>query len=131
MATGREIIAAQIRADNPDYVVCDYPKEPAQVQTGKPYVDVFATAISPADGELHLAHDLEVHCYAARTSGPDAESEVETIRDNVILSLQRLKDVGWTRAERVTFMDGAYVGYKITVAGTTPNVYKQTILKKG
>lgn len=129
MTTPRQELADQIRADQPDYVVCSYPKTPANVTKGHPFVDVWVTSITPIQDDARLAYELEVHCYASSTEGDAAEAEAEDVRDEVLLSIQRLTNYAWTRAERVNFGDqGEYVGYKITVVGGSPvNVYAQKI----
>lgn len=130
MSTPREQVGAQILADNPAYLVNTYPSEPEQVTARHPYVNVYCSSIAPAEDDRLLEHTLEVHVYASKVAGDAAEAEVETIRDQVLLSVQRLTDYKWTRAERVTFTPdagGSFVGYKITVLGGSHNEYAATI----
>lgn len=130
MATARQQVAAAIAAAT-GFTVSDYPREPAQLRGAKPFVDVFATDLAPVQEDTKLEHRLEIHVYASRTAGPDAEDELEDNRDAVLLALQRIPGLGWDRAERVIFMDGAAIGYKITATAISDNEYRKTILSEG
>jgi len=130
MATARQTVAAAIKAST-GFTVSDYPQEPAQLRGAKPFVDVFATDIIPVEGDTQLEHRLEVHVYASRTAGPDAEDEVEDNRDAVLLALQRIPGLSWDRAERVMFMGGTAIGYKITATAVSENEYRKQILSEG
>lgn len=130
MATAREQVAAQIKADNPTFAVDNYPNEPQQVTNKKPYVDVFTTRIAPEGGETLLRHDIEVHVYVAQRGTEAAERQLEDARDDVLLSLQRIEHYQWEQAERSIFLE-QYAGYKITGWVTSQNVYRQTVTTEG
>lgn len=125
MPTVRQEVAAGIAGDNPAYRVDDYPNTPAQVTPNAPYVDVYLTDLAQ-NGEGSLTHTLRVDCYAGRTLGAEAEDEAETIRDAVLLSLQRLDHVTWSTCQRSVFHE-TYIGYQITAEFTSRHVYAETI----
>lgn len=126
MSTLRQQLAAVVRQQLPDAVVCSYPTEPAQVQRGRPFVDVYVTDIA-RDGEHRLKHTLRLDAYVSRTQGDEAEAEAEDLRDEVLLALQRVEGLDWTGAQRVNFADGAFIGYSITVVYLSVDVYENTI----
>lgn len=128
--TARTVVAAQIQADNPDYVVCSYPAEPSQVTNKAPYVDVYTTNIRPENGERDLRHEVTIEVYVAQRGTAEAEAQVEDARDEVLLSLQRLLPFQWEGAERVVFQE-AYTGYKITGWMPSTNEYRQIIQAEG
>lgn len=127
MATVRQQVADQIRTDNPDHRVDHYPNVPSNVQASALYVDVYLTDLGRNDND-QIIHTLKLDCYASRTSGAEAEDEAETLRDDVLLSLQRMDNVQWSTAQRSSLgPDSQFIGYQITATVTTINVYARII----
>lgn len=130
--TPREIVAAQIAADNASFIVWDYPDAPKNVQAGKPVVSVWRSEMTGhPQTELALEHELTINLYGAKTAGAPAEAELDNLLDAVCLSLQRLGLVRFKRATRETFANGSIAGWQITAACISKNQYKSTVLTGG
>jgi hypothetical protein len=133
MSTPREQLAAQIKADNPTFVVWDYPDAPKNVKAGEPVVAVWRSDMDshPKAPGLALEHKLQINVYGARTAGSAAEAELDNLLDAVMFSLQRLGNLEFKTAARETFNNGTLAGWTITAAGTSKNHYKTEILTGG
>lgn len=130
MATPRQSLADQIKDDNPEFRVVNYPYTPSNVQAGVPVVSVFRDGVDPGSTVMTLEHGVQVYAYGSRVSGAEAEEELDDLLDAVWLSVQRLN--GWkvTGAKRTLFNNDTLAGWVVTVAMESPNVYRQTILKE-
>lgn len=128
MSTPRETLAAQLRTDHPDYRVFDYPYAPSEVRS--PVIAVWRTDVNPhPQSPSMLRHDLTVQAYIGPTVGEKAEATLDDLLDAVLLSLQRLPAVTWTKSERTIFQD-TFQGWTVTCYADSPNVYKQLILEE-
>lgn len=121
----RQVLADQIKADNPALVVCPWVHMPEQVTSGHPVVAVYRERISRL--ATALEHHVKLDVFAALTDGPEAEDEAEDALDLVLLSLQRVPGCTWQEVQRVTF-GGSFAGYTITASMHSADVYKQTVL---
>jgi hypothetical protein len=127
MDTPRQQLAAQIKADNPEWIVRDYPDEPKQVRQGKPYVSVWRSEITPAQRQ-HIDHELTLHVYGSKVQDAAAENELDEILDGVMLSIERYEGCRFTRASRRNFSNDAFAGFEIVVAVYSKNVYREAVL---
>lgn len=120
----RQVLADQIKSDNPDLVVCPWVHMPEQVTPGHPVVAVYRERISRLSTALE--HHVKLDVFVSLTDGPAAEDEAEDALDLVLLSLQRVQGCTWQEVQRVTF-DGSFAGYTITAAMHSIDVYKSEI----
>ena len=127
MDTPRQQLAAQIRADNPEWIVKDYPDEPSQVRKGKPVVSIWRASVVPA-ARQHLDHELTLHVYGSKVVDAAAETELDNILDGILLSIERYEGARFIRAERRNLVDGAFAGFVITVNTYSTNVYRAAVL---
>ena len=125
MTTHRQIIADQIKADNPDFIVKAFPVQaPDNLGKGKPQVIVYRESIKPNQNSLESTLKVQVICNAGYTIA--AEDELDAALDQVILSIERIGGVLWTEATRAEF-DEKYFGYELAVTLSSPNVYKSIV----
>lgn len=128
--TPRQQLAAQILADNSEWIVKPYPFEPKQVQKGKPVVSVYRPEISPAAQRTHLAHDLEVVLYASKVADEAAENELDELLDQLMLSLERYSGCHFTSAKRRNLVNNTFAGFVVSAQCISPNVYRETIIQE-
>jgi len=125
MSTHRQIIADQIKADNPQFAVVAFPNSaPTTVRTGSAYVSVFRESIKPNQNSLESSLKVQVICNAGTTIA--SEDDLDAALDQVILSIERIPGVLWTEATRAVF-DEKYFGYELAVTLSSPNVYKNIV----
>jgi hypothetical protein len=129
MDTPRQQLAAQIQADNPEWIVRDYPSEPKQVRKGKPYVSIWRASIVPA-ARQHLDHELTLHVYGSKVEDAAAENELDNILDGVLLSIERYEGARFIRADRRNLVNETFAGFVITVNTYSPNVYRAAVLNE-
>lgn len=131
MATPRTIVANAIKADNPSFIVRDFPEVPENVPTGKAHVSIWRTDIKSVDNSPNvLEHPLTIQVIVPVTSGSAAENAADDALDAVLLSLQRIEGLTWSLAERSNF-DDVFVGYQITASVHSENPYLSQVLKEG
>lgn len=131
MSTPRQTIAAQVKADHPDWKVFSYPHKPSNVETGHPVVCVFRTEVLPASKPQWITHAVTVQAFGAKTMLEAAEDEMDNLLDGVLLSLERVKGYTMQSAKRATFYEGSLSGWEIEATATSANVYRDTVLKEG
>lgn len=125
MSTHRQLIADQILADNPDFIVKAFPASaPTALGKGKAQISVFRESIKPNQNSLESSLKIQVVCNAGYTIA--AEDDLDAALDQVILSIERFPGVTWTEATRAVF-DEKYFGYELTVTLSSPNVYKSIV----
>lgn len=120
-------MADQIRLDHSTWLVKAYPWVPKQVAKDKPAVAVWRSTLEPGDNKLEIRHDLVVNLYTSRTAEEAAEQEAEDLLDELLLSLQRLGLVAWSKAERMIF-DNVITGWQITCHLGSTDIYRQAVL---
>ena len=131
MSTPRQVLAAQLEADNPDWKVFPFQYKPGNVVLGRPVVTVFRAEVVPNGKPQWLDHKLTVFAFGARTEGEKAEDEMDNILDAVCLSIERLSGYTLDSAKRAVFYNDTMSGWHIEVSMTSPNVYRTTILEEG
>jgi hypothetical protein len=125
LSTHRQIIADQIKADNPDFIVKAFPASaPDNLGKGKAQVSVYRESLKPNQNSLESSLAIEIMTNAGITIA--AEDDLDSVLDQVILSIERIPGVLWTDAARTDFED-KYFGYKVTVTLSSPNVYKTIV----
>lgn len=129
MDTPRQQLAAQIQADNPAWLVHDFPTIPKQVRKGKPVVSVWRSDVAK-EGVQHLKHELTIHLYGAKVIGVEAENELDDHLDGLLLSLERYKGCQLVRAIRRNFADDAFAGFEVTATVYSPNIYRSTVIQE-
>lgn len=128
MSAARKDVAAQIKADNPTFLVHDFPvNDPENIPAGKVFVNVFRESFSVNDSNSQITHNLKVVIATPKKMTSAAEDELDTALDALMLSLQRLPDVYWQDARRLTLGD-SFPAYEITLVAITAHVYKSQIL---
>lgn len=126
VGTARAVVAQAVTAARPGWDVRPYPFTPSQLTSGGCAVSVWRGDLTAHRGELGpvlLEHGLTVHLYAARTEGPEAEDELDGLLDELLMAVQAVEAVAFTRAERMTF-DRKFQGWAITLSLTSPNIYR-------
>ena len=124
----REKIAAQIKADNPRYVVNAFAASvPEALAAGKVHVAVWRTDLRQAQG--HLTHVLRIEVITAGAGSLKAEDAADIALDQVLLSLQRLDEVGFISAEQAIFNE-RFTGYAISAEVQSSDVYKSLIFEE-
>lgn len=126
--TPREELTAQLEADNPGWTVLPYQYQPANVSLGNPFVTVFRGELNPGDRALTLNHKLTIFAFGARTSGAEAEAEMDDILDGVLLSLERLNGYKFDSARRGVFYEGTLSGWHIEASAVSKNVYRDVVM---
>ena len=134
MATPRQTVADQLRADNETFKVYAFPYFPAQVGE-RNVIAVWRTDIAPSpDSPNLLRHSLQLQAMVGPALEEKAEAAGDDLLDAVLLSLQRVPGVGGVSAERTVFGDeerGTFQGWLIKCHADSPNVYKSTVLSEG
>lgn len=124
--TPREVLAQGILAAQPEWTVKDHPWKPRQVAKDQAAVAVWRTDLEVISN-LELRHVLAVNLYVSRTEGADAEAEADDALDALLLAIQGIPGLAWSRAERMVF-DNVFTGWQITATGVSTNVYRQAVL---
>ena len=125
--TPRQQIAAQIKADNPTWIVLDYPFTPATVNARKPVVTVFRSDLSPGGAVTSLKHEMQINIFGSATAPDKAEAPLDNYLDAVMLSLERFAGFKFDKATRMTYRDETFTGWQITGSATSANVYRQAV----
>jgi hypothetical protein len=128
--TPRQQVAAALAAALPGWLVDDYPNVPKQVAKGRPCLSVWRSHVGPGPARTHLAHELTINLYAARTQGAAAEDELDNLLDDVMLALERFP--GWilAGAARQSFANDSIAGFQITGSVISTNVYRSTVIQE-
>lgn len=127
MSTPRQQLAAQFKADHPEWVVNAYPMTPSRVTPNKPVISVFRTDIAVAANVQALEHTLTIHAYGAKVVDAAAEDEQDNLIDGIMLSLERFKGFKLGKASRAAFNENTIAGWEITGTCLSANVYRATV----
>lgn len=119
-------VANQIRADNSDLDVHAWGYVPSNVSSKKLVVAVFMTDMEPSANTLKVRQNLTVNVYGSKTTGEAMEDELDGVRDQVLLSLQRMDHWRWSQASRTTWKD-SITGWQITGYMEPNNTYASTV----
>lgn len=122
----RTQVANRIRQDNPKLDVRDWGYVPDNVSGKSLVVAVYMAEMSPASSAALIRQDLTVNVYGSKTTNRSVEDELDGVRDQVMLSLQRLDSWTWTRASRTVWKE-TITGWQITGYVEFPNPYAQTV----
>jgi len=126
MATPRQLIADQLRTDQPDYKVHAFPYLPSEVGTD-PVVSVWRTDLAPSpDTPNLLRHSLELQAIVGPALEERAEAAGDDVLDEVMLSLQRVPGVAGVTAQRTTFAE-KFQGWLVKFHVESENVYKSQV----
>jgi hypothetical protein len=128
MSAARKDVAAQIKTDNPTFIVHDFPvAAPENIPTGKVFVSVYRDGFSVDNSNSQITHTLKCLVVIPKKGTAAAEDELDTAVDKVMLSLEALPDVYWQKADR-TVVAETWEGYEISLEAIRPQVYKSQIL---
>ena len=119
--TMRELIAEQIKADSPQYIVKAHPTTKPEVE--KPVVIVWRAALDNSPQTASIAQDIKVDLMVPGLPSEANENALEDLLHAVLVSINSVQGCNWTRAERQVFFDTQF-GYQITVQANTNNIYK-------
>lgn len=123
----RKEVAAQIKAENPTFLVYDYPvSDPENIPAGKTWVSVIRDRFEVADNNGQITHYLTVVIATSTTMTAQAEDEIDTAVDALMLTLERFDDVYWKSADRKYL--GKFPAYEISLEAIRAQVYKSQIL---
>jgi hypothetical protein len=126
--TPRQYLAAQFRTDHEAWDVRDWPAEPTRLGKGEYMVSIWRSDLRPTPGVLGIEHELTVHVYGPKaTYSAATETELDTLIDDVLLSVERLKGAHWTSAKRQNFCDDAFTGFEVMVTMISGNHYRKKI----
>jgi len=126
MATPRQIIAEQLRTDQPDYKVHAFPYLPAEVGA-VPVISVWRTDLGTSpDTPQRLRHSLELQAIVGPSVEERAEDYGDDVLDEVLLSLQRVPGVGGVTAARTTFAE-KFQGWLVKFHVESENVYQTQV----
>ncbi|WP_144630277.1 hypothetical protein [Arthrobacter woluwensis] len=128
--TPRGQLAAQIKADNPDWQVEPFPRVPANVTKGRPVVSVWRSDTRPGVNTLGTTHVLTIQLYAAQGMTEAGENELDDYLDALMLSIERKGGYTNTVSQRATFANESLSGLIITTECQSSNVWRETILKE-
>jgi hypothetical protein len=124
MSSVRETIGTQIVTDNPTYSVkTELASAPDNLSGTR--VHVFRSALGKTNNGTLLSHECTIEVMI----GKQNENELDTVLDNILLSLQRINELDWTSVNRRIF-DEKYHGYEITCTAPSANVYRSAILQE-
>lgn len=122
--TCRELIAAKIKADNPLFIVKDFPVgAPENLGAGKVFVSVYRESVANAPQLAALTETLKIVVITPTSGTAIAEEKLELALDEVLTSVQSLNFAQWSTAERAPFMD-KFIGYEVSLTANTENPYK-------
>ena len=121
----RTQIKNKIKADHPKLDVRNWGYVPSNV--GKDLVvAVFVTDMEPAASSTNVRQDVTVNVYGSKTTSEAVEDELDGVRDQVMLSLQRLDSFIWSKATRTVWKE-SITGWQITGYVQFPNPYASTV----
>jgi hypothetical protein len=128
MSAARKDVAAKIKADNPTFIVHDFPvSAPENIPAGKTVVSVYRDGFSVDANNSQITHTLKALVVIAKKGTAAAEDELDAAVDKVMLSLEALPDVYWQSAER-TVVAETWEGYEISLQAIRAQVYKSQLL---
>lgn len=119
--TIREVIAEQIKTDNPTFVVKAYAASKPEVE--KPTVYVYREAVNNIREKAAIGHDIKVVLVVPGLPSEANENALDELLAGVLISLNSLNVLQWSRADRTVFFD-TLSGYEITVTAHTENIFK-------
>lgn len=126
MSTVAQLVADQVKADNPTFGVTGFPSSPPEnIARGKTLVQVYRQSFEPTINGTHLAHTLEIVVFVAAQGTEKAELDLEASLDKVMLSLERF--AGLTYSNVVRSVVGNLNAYVITATTNTTNHYKSLV----
>lgn len=130
MTSPREQLALEIKAHLATVGLAavdvkDWGHSPEEL--ARPLVTVFRTDVEPKPQELAIEHAFTVQLmgtqqYATR----ETEAALEALLDEVLVALQKVSVVAWTKAQRKVFLD-LFHGWEISVTWTSGDVYRNAI----
>jgi hypothetical protein len=127
MSTVRQVVADQIREDNPDFIVKGFPSSTLdKVPTGKTFVRVYRETLEPITNGTSLNHSLTLTVMVASKGTDQSETDLEEALDLVLLSLERSKAVIFQSATR-GINDENQPLYIISAIASTTNHYKSLV----
>lgn len=125
MSAARQLVAAQVEAENAKITAYPYPYAPEQVAVGRPIVSVYRERMMRSGANVE--HHLKLDIFVSLVDGEIAEAEAENALDEVLMALQRMGDrCYWTQVERVNFAD-AFTGYTVTAVMVSKDPYKSAL----
>lgn len=128
MTGPRQEVAAKLKADNPTFIVHEYPvSAPPSIPTGKVFINVYRERFQVADNNGYITHYLKVSVAIPKQNSDVAENELDAAVDAVLLSIQAMPDVYWQDATR-DILGGKFEFYEITLQAIRPHIYKSQIL---
>jgi hypothetical protein len=101
------------------------PEPPANV-TRKRYGVIWRTGIGKGSRGGRLVTKLQVNIYAAKSAGEALERELDDSLDQVMLAVQRITDVTFQEANRVTFAE-TFPGWEVLLEIEHNNYYAEAI----
>lgn len=126
--SARKDVAAKIKADNPTFIVHDYPvSAPENIPAGKVFVSVYRDGFTVNGSNSQITHTLKALVVIPTKGTATAEDELDAAVDKVMLSLEALSDVFWQSAVR-TVVAETFEGYEISLEALRPQVYKSQLL---
>lgn len=126
MSTVRQIVADQIKADNPEFIVKGFPTTALdRIPAGKTSVQVYRDRLEPASNGTSLSHSLKIIVMVAKQGTEQAETDLEEALDLVLLSLERSRTVIYSSVDR-DVVDDMHL-YVISAAASTTNHYKNLV----
>ncbi|TSE15402.1 hypothetical protein B1A87_005245 [Arthrobacter sp. KBS0703] len=121
-------MAEQIKADNPGFIVTDFPvSAPENIPAGKVSVNVYRDGFSVNDSNSQITHSLKVLVTVSKKGTAAAEDELDAAVDAVMLSLEAMRDVYWQEAQR-TIVAEQWEAYEISLQAVRPQIYKSQLL---
>ena len=130
MSTPRQQLAAAFQADQPGWLVSDFPDVPANVSRNRPVLSVWRGEVVPATLRTNLGHSITINAYGAKRAGAGAEDELDEILDAVMLTLERFPGWVFDRAARQSFANDTIAGWQITGSVYSPNHYRAIALQE-
>lgn len=128
MSAARKEVAAKIKADNPTFVVQDFPvSAPEHIPAGKTVVHVWRESFSVNDANSQITHNLTAWVIVPKKGTAAAEDELDAAIDAVMLSLEAMRDVYWQEAQRTTVAD-KWEAYTVSLQAVRPQTYKSSVL---
>lgn len=126
--SARKDVAAKIKADNPTFIVHNFPvSAPENISAGKTVVHVYRESFAVNDSNSQITHFLKCIVITPKKGTAVAEDELDAAVDKVMLSLERLNDVYWQEATRDVIND-QWEAYTISLQAIRPQTYKSQIL---
>lgn len=126
--TPRQKLAERIQADNPAWIVNDFPMTPKQVGRGKPVVSIWRSEVNP-EKRLHLRHELTIQLYGSKKDGVEAENELDGYFDELMLSIERFPGCILGKSSRRHFAE-AFTGWDVTVSVLSNNIYRAAVIEE-